>query len=85
MHHGTLVNLRTERVQFKLVSTTLTPEARRDFTVDEGDWRPVIDARRNLCISYALKLESGDALGESPNVRLRIEGPGQHHSLKSPM
>jgi len=41
MHHGTLVNLRTERVQFELVSTTLTPETRRQYVVDEDRWQSV--------------------------------------------
>jgi GxxExxY protein len=39
MQHGTLVNLRTERVQHEFVSTQLTPERRRQFTVADTQWR----------------------------------------------
>ena len=38
LKHGRLVNLRTERVQHEFVSTTLTPEERRRFSVVAGDW-----------------------------------------------
>jgi GxxExxY protein len=38
LKHGRLVNLRTERVQHEFVSTTLTPEERRRFSVEEDDW-----------------------------------------------
>jgi len=38
LKHGRLVNLRTERVQHEFVSTTLTPEERRRFSVVESDW-----------------------------------------------
>src|SRR5262245_18774383 len=33
LHHGRLLNLRTERVQFEFVSTRLTHELRRQFSV----------------------------------------------------
>jgi len=38
LKHGRLVNLRTERVQHEFVSTTLTPEERRRFSVVAGEW-----------------------------------------------
>ena len=38
LKHGRLVNLRTERVQHEFVSTTLTPEERRRFSVVESGW-----------------------------------------------
>lgn len=38
LKHGRLVNLRTERVQHEFVSTTLTAEERRRFSVVDGDW-----------------------------------------------
>ncbi len=38
LKHGRLINLRTERAQHEFVSTTLTPEERRRFSVEEGDW-----------------------------------------------
>jgi GxxExxY protein len=38
LRHGKLVNFRTVRVQHEFVSTTLTPEERRRFTVNHGDW-----------------------------------------------
>ena len=38
MQHGTLVNLRTDRVEHEFVSTGLTPAARRKFTVDDSKW-----------------------------------------------
>ena len=39
MNHGTLINLRTERVEHEFVSTRLTHERRRQFTVDDTQWR----------------------------------------------
>src|SRR5258706_14804384 len=38
LKHGCLVNFRTERVQHEFVSTTLTPEERYRFRVEEGEW-----------------------------------------------
>lgn len=39
VQHGTLVNLRPERVQHEFVSTHLTPERRRHFTVVDRSWQ----------------------------------------------
>ncbi len=39
MQHGTLVNMRTERVEHEFVSTNLTPERRRQFTVVDDTWQ----------------------------------------------
>jgi GxxExxY protein len=38
LQHGTLLNLRSERVQQEFLSTKLTPEKRRVFTVVENGW-----------------------------------------------
>jgi GxxExxY protein len=38
LQHGTLVNLRPERVQHEFISTQLTPEKRRGFTVVDRGW-----------------------------------------------
>jgi GxxExxY protein len=38
MQHGMLVNLRPERVQHEFISTQLTPEKRRRFTVVDKGW-----------------------------------------------
>jgi GxxExxY protein len=48
MHHGTLVNLRTNQVEHEYVSTQLTPERRRHFSVVDTDWREVNPQSRNL-------------------------------------
>ena len=37
-HHGSLVNFRSSRVDRKFLSTTLTPEARRQFTISAEGW-----------------------------------------------
>ena len=41
LHHGTLLNFRTERVQHEFVSTSLTPADRHRYEVVTRDWRPV--------------------------------------------
>lgn len=38
-HHAKLVNFRPERVEWRFVSTQLTPEARHRITVDDANWR----------------------------------------------
>ena len=48
LRHGRLVNLRTERVQHEFVSTTLTPEERRRFSVVETDWVEMSAESRQL-------------------------------------
>ena len=42
--HAKLVKFRTERVQWRFVSTRLTPETRKDVTIDDSQWR-VVDER----------------------------------------
>jgi len=48
LKHGRLVNFRTERLQHEFVSTTLTPEERRRFSVVEGEWVEMNPASRQL-------------------------------------
>lgn len=40
-HHGKLINLRSQRVQWEFVSTQLTHERRHQFSIDDTQWRPV--------------------------------------------
>lgn len=40
-HHGKLVNLRSERVQWEFVSTQLTHARRHQFSIDDNEWRPI--------------------------------------------
>ena len=47
-HHAKLINFRTERVQWRFVSTRLTPEMRRQITIDDSAWRDVNTASRRL-------------------------------------
>jgi GxxExxY protein len=39
LQHGTLVNLKPERVQHEFVSTRITPERRHQFTVVDKSWQ----------------------------------------------
>src|SRR5437016_3079739 len=41
LHHARLVNLRPEKVEYEFVSTRLTPEKRKQFTVFDGAWQKV--------------------------------------------
>jgi len=41
LHHGTLLNFRTERVQHEFVSTSLTPADRRQCGIVASDWKPL--------------------------------------------
>jgi GxxExxY protein len=41
LHHGTLLNFRTARVQHEFVSTHLTPSLRRQVTWDLSAWKPL--------------------------------------------
>ena len=41
MNHARLVNLRPEKVEYKILSTGLTREARQRFTVADDGWRSV--------------------------------------------
>jgi len=48
LKHGRLLNLRTDRVQHEYVSTTLDPQERRQFVIDDADWREANPASRLL-------------------------------------
>ena len=39
MHHGKLVNMRPQSVQYSFVSTKLTPEKRYKFIIDDREWK----------------------------------------------
>lgn len=41
LHHATLLNFRSERVQHQFVSTSLTPAERRRFEFHTEPWRPL--------------------------------------------
>jgi len=41
LHHATLLNFRTERVQHEFVSSSLTLEQRRQVSWNLGDWKPL--------------------------------------------
>ncbi|MFA6564407.1 MAG: GxxExxY protein [Verrucomicrobiia bacterium] len=41
LHHATLLNFRTERVQHEFVSSSLTPEQCRQVLWNLGDWKPL--------------------------------------------
>lgn len=47
-HHAKLLNFRPERVQWRFVSTHLTPDARRRVSIDDGNWRPVNPRSQSL-------------------------------------
>ena len=38
MHHGKLINMRPESVQYSFISTKLTKEKRYKFIIDDGQW-----------------------------------------------
>jgi len=38
MHHGKLINMRPESVQYIFISTRLTKEKRYKFIIDDGQW-----------------------------------------------
>lgn len=48
LHHATLLNFRTERVQREFVSTSLTPAARRQFEFLDPEWKPLTLRCRQL-------------------------------------
>lgn len=48
LHHGTLLNFRTERVQREFVSTSLTTAARRQFEIVDSHWQPLTARCRQL-------------------------------------
>ena len=41
MHHGKLVNMRPQSVQYSFVSTRLTPDKRYQFMIDDRKWEDV--------------------------------------------
>src|SRR5262249_20381484 len=48
LHHATLLNFRTERVQHQFVSTRLTTAERRQFDVAATDWKPLTPGCRQM-------------------------------------
>jgi hypothetical protein len=48
LHHATLLNFRTERVQHEFVSTRLTPAARRRFEFSDSHWKALTVRCRQL-------------------------------------
>lgn len=41
LHHGTLLNFRTERVEHEFVSTRLTHETRQQYEIETAHWKPL--------------------------------------------
>ena len=39
VHNGKIINMRTQSVQYRFVSTKLTPEKRYRFTIDDREWK----------------------------------------------
>lgn len=62
-HHGSLVNFRSSRVDRKFLSTTLTPDARRQFTISAEGWpddephQRVRDSVNAFCADVGLGLD----------------------------
>jgi GxxExxY protein len=62
-HHGSLVNFRSSRVDRKFLSTTLTSEARRQFTIAAEGWpnddrhQQLHDAMNAFCTDVGLGLD----------------------------
>jgi GxxExxY protein len=48
LHHATLLNFRTERVQHAFASTSLTPVERRRYEVMTPEWKPLTPRCRDL-------------------------------------
>jgi GxxExxY protein len=48
LHHATLLNFRTARVQHEFVSTHLTPALRRDVSWDLNSWKPLCPGCKTL-------------------------------------
>ncbi len=48
MRHGLLLNLRSEQVKHRYVSTTLDLAERRRYTVQDSEWQPVNEPSRQL-------------------------------------
>ena len=48
LHHGTLLNFQTERVQHEFVSTRLTRAERLRYELVTGDWKPLTPACESL-------------------------------------
>jgi len=62
MHHGTLVNLRTPRVEHEFVSTHISPEARRVIQVRKFHWPEDEDSARLLTCAESLLRDWGSHL-----------------------
>ncbi len=48
LHHATLLNFRTDRVQHEFVSTRLTHTDRRTFALETSAWKPLTEQCRQL-------------------------------------
>lgn len=48
LHHGTLLNFKTRSVQHEFVSARLTPEKRRQFSIEKSEWNPTNEPSREL-------------------------------------
>ena len=60
INHGKLLNFRPDSVEYRFVSTTLTSEKRRDYSVNTSDWMEVTDSCNRLKITlFALLAEWG--------------------------
>lgn len=53
LHHGKLVNMRTSSVQSRFISTRLTTKDRKNWTVDERNWRPCGETSVSLRLSLS--------------------------------
>src|SRR5437899_1786419 len=60
--HGCLVNFRTVRVQREFISTTLTAEERRRFTIVDRDWEEMNTESRQLKLKVIELMEDWGAI-----------------------
>ncbi len=61
LHPGTLLNLRSEKVQHEFVSTSLTHEERRKILWDTANWKPLTARCEILRSTIALALDDWGA------------------------
>lgn len=63
LHHATLLNFRTARVQHEFVSTHLTPTLRREVSWDLNTWKPLCPGCKTLyCILQRVLADWGSRL-----------------------
>jgi GxxExxY protein len=65
-NHGKLINFRPAQVQSRFVNTTLTPEARRQMTVDTSRWEEEGGRSRELRIAFVGLLNDWGGFLELP-------------------